>query len=50
MPCHVRELEEKLEEYKKITVDPQFKEPFELYNDMRVDPRKSNNQFWPGWC
>ena len=47
MPCHIRELEQILEGYRKITVDPQCKEP--LYIDERADPTKSNNILCAGW-
>lgn len=50
LPCHVRDLEQKLEEYKTIAVEPQLKEPLQDYNDPRGNPINTNNQFWPGWC
>jgi len=50
MPCQVRDLEKKLEEYRMITVEPQLKEPLELNSDPKGDPRNNGNKFWPGWC
>jgi hypothetical protein len=50
LPCYVRDLERKLEEYKTIAVEPQLKEPLQDYNDPRGNPINTNNQFWPGWC
>lgn len=50
MPCLIRDLEKQLNDYRKIVVEPQIKEPITEYVDERADPRKTNDQFWPGWC
>lgn len=50
MPCKVRDLEKRLDEYQSMVVLPQVKEPLHLYHDPRGDPRNTNNKFWPGWC
>ena len=46
----LRELESLLEEYKKVTVDPQVKEPVQDYRDPKGDPALWGDKFSPGWC
>lgn len=50
MPCLIRDLQYKLDDFRKITVEPQIKEPLERYSDPRADPKKWGDTFSPGWC
>lgn len=47
-PCKVKELELKLEEYKKNTVPPLVTNP--PFFDSGSDPANFNDSWMPGWC
>ncbi|CAF0746120.1 unnamed protein product [Brachionus calyciflorus] len=49
-PCLVLEMEEKLEEFKKISVPPQVKEPTSIFGNPDASPALWGDKWSPGWC
>jgi hypothetical protein len=49
-PCKLFELEIKLNEYRKITVEPLVKEPTTEQFDPKGFPYNFGDKWSPGWC